>query len=257
MTSDIVTTPANKDKFEQALDNLLGDHVAPEVLMAEFDDILAVKPTVMEMGSDAVLPWLGRVKAALHSWDALEATNLIMIEPRLHSNDSRDNERGYRELIAMIYQARAALRLRITPISVLAGKGMVHDYFDGVRKVIERAATGVLFVDPYLDADFVSRYLAYTPKSVQIRLLTREKLATLLPAIDTFGAQRNEKILVRSTDKIHDRYVFVDGKECYQSGASFKDGGKNAPTTLTPIIDAFTAVQQTYEAIWTGAKVER
>jgi len=62
---------------------------------------------------------------------------------------------------------------------------------------------------------------------------------------------------VRSTEKHHDRYVFVDGKECFQSGASFKEGGAKAPTTLTQITDAFDAVQRTYEAFWAGAKVER
>lgn len=38
--------------------------------------------------------------------------------------------------------------------------------------------------------------------------------------------------------QLGDRYVFVDGKACYQSGASFKDGAKLTPTTLTQITDA-------------------
>jgi hypothetical protein len=252
-----MASPTRKDELlDQAMENLLGKYVAPEVL-AELDDILATKPSSTEIGNHDALAWIGRVKAALHSWDSVQATNMITIEPRLHSGMLRDTERGYREILTLIHQARSELRLRVAPAGVVAGKGMVFDYFDGVRKAIETASSDLLFVDPYLDADFVSRYLAFVPPRVQMRLLTREKLATLLPAVDAFAAQRQEKLQVRSSDKMHDRYVFIDGRECYQSGASFKDGARNAPTTLTPIVDAFPAVKQTYEAMWASAKVER
>lgn len=62
---------------------------------------------------------------------------------------------------------------------------------------------------------------------------------------------------MRSTDLIHERYVFVDGKECHYSGASFKDGARLTGALLSQIADAFPAMQQTYEGLWTGAKVER
>jgi len=42
---------------------------------------------------------------------------------------------------------------------------------------------------------------------------------------------------------------------CYQSGASFKDGAKKAPTTLTQITDAFSAVSATYEQRWSTSVV--
>jgi hypothetical protein len=115
----------------------------------------------------------------------------------------------------------------------------------------------VFWVDPYLDAEFVSRYLSHVAPGVAIRLLAREKLATLLPAVDAFSQQTGVPISVRSAPGFHDRYLFVDRTECYQSGASFKDGGRNAPTTLTQITDAFAAVLQTYEDLWAGGNVER
>lgn len=136
-------------------------------------------------------------------------------------------------------------------------KGLVFDYFDEIRKIVETAKQDLLFVDPYLDAEFVSRYLGHVSVGVTTRLLAREKLATLLPAVDLFAKQSKAAIEVRSAPNFHDRYVFVDRTACYQSGASFKDGAKSAPTTLTQITDAFTAMLQTYEAIWSGAKVER
>jgi hypothetical protein len=64
-------------------------------------------------------------------------------------------------------------------------------------------------------------------------------------------------VTVRSTSGLHDRYMFIDKSSCYQSGASFKDGAKYAPTSLTQITDAFDAVWQTYNKLWDTAKVER
>lgn len=90
-----------------------------------------------------------------------------------------------------------------------------------------------------------------------MRLLTREKLQTLLPAVEAFVKQSGAKVEVHSATNFHDRYIFVDRISCYQSGASFKDGAKKAPTTLTQITDAFKAMSQMYEDLWNRAKVER
>jgi hypothetical protein len=64
-------------------------------------------------------------------------------------------------------------------------------------------------------------------------------------------------VSIRSATGLHDRYVFIGKASCFQSGASFKDGAKQAPTTLTQITDAFNAIWETYEEVWKAAKVER
>jgi len=79
----------------------------------------------------------------------------------------------------------------------------------------------------------------------------------LLPAVELFAQQNQSQINVRSAQAFHDRYVFIDRASCYQSGASFKDGGRNAPTTLTQITDAFAPVLATYEDLWDRATVKR
>ena len=129
------------------------------------------------------------------------------------------------------------------------------DYFDEIRKILETAQRDVLFVDPYLDAEFVPRYLGHIAAGVNIRLLARERIGTLIPAVELYAKQSNAKIEVRSAAGFHDRYLFVDNSACYQSGASFKDGAKKAPTTVTQITDAFLAVLKTYEDLWAGGNV--
>ena len=135
--------------------------------------------------------------------------------------------------------------------------GMVFDYFEGIRRLIELAKTDLFFVDPYLEASFVANYLPLAAPNVSIRLLAREKLRALLPAVGHYSMQFKRPIEVRSSAGFHDRYVFVDRKSCHQSGASFKDGAKNSPTTVTEITDACAAVMDTYERLWSAARVER
>ena len=130
----------------------------------------------------------------------------------------------------------------IGPLSVLIPDGKPFDYFDEIRKITSTARDDLLFVDPYMGADFVSQYLPQIASGVTVRLLTSKQLSALLPAAKKFVAQSGLQVQVRSDSSLHDRYVFVDKKECYQSGASFKDGAEKFPTTLTQITDVFDAV---------------
>ncbi len=68
--------------------------------------------------------------------------------------------------------------------------------------------------------------------------------------------QEQADVELRTTSKIHDRYLFVDRTACYLSGASFKDGAKKAMVTLSQIIDAFDATAKAYETLWNGGKIE-
>ncbi|OBP80657.1 hypothetical protein CK231_00095 [Mesorhizobium loti] len=142
------------------------------------------------------------------------------------------------------------------PTSLAVDAGMVFDYFNGVSKIIETARKDILFIDPYLDASFVERYLSFIDGAVPVRLLGREKQATLIPAAQAFAKQYGRSVEVRSASNFHDRFVFIDQFQCFQSGASFKDGANRTPTTLTEITDAFAEVQKTYEALWGAAKVD-
>lgn len=229
----------------------------PEDLLAQINDLLRTKPsqnTIHEI-SDENMSWLGRARAILNQFDSAIG---ITIGPALKGIQSGNTYRinnGYQELMTEIHRARHDLMMKTTgPLSAVIPSAMVFDYFDEIRKIIELAEHDVLFVDPYLDADFVSRYLPHIPSSARIRLLTSDnKLKTLIPAVEEFIKQNESNIELRSANGFHDRYVFVDDS-CYQSGASFKDGGKNAPTTITQITDAYSAMRDTYEGLWGAAQ---
>src|SRR5437763_1129087 len=95
------------DPLGESLQRMLAEvtPIKPEAVLAEIEDILRVRPTRQELGSADAMAWLGRVKAALHHWDAVQATGMILIEPKLHSIMVRDFETGYREVLALLNQA--------------------------------------------------------------------------------------------------------------------------------------------------------
>jgi hypothetical protein len=193
--------------------------------------------------------WIGRAVATLELWKSGIRETAYDYVHLLHETMAKDTQKGYFGLMSLLNEARAHLRLEtIGPVDIAVGQGAVFNYFDEIRKLIEAAKRDILFVDPYLDADFVSRYLPHVARDVSVRLLAREKLATLLPAAKTFAQQRTD---------VHDRHFIVDGGVCYQSGASFRDGGRTSPTTITQITDAFAAVRNTYEDLWRQAKPEQ
>lgn len=231
-----------------------------EELLGEVEDILRTMPPreTLRHPTDENFAWLGRVSAFVESWDSPKQIALGGAIEQFHNRMAIPAEKGLRKILTLLHQARHSLRMKtVGPVNAAVGQGQVFDYFDEVRKLIEPATQELLFIDPYLDAEFVSRYLPHVSNGVAIRLLARERLNTLLPAVDAFSRQFGAGVQVRSAQGFHDRYVLVDHAACYQSGASFKDGAKKSPTTLTQITDAFQAVQTTYEGIWNQATVER
>ena len=230
-----------------------------EELLAELEDLLRTMPPKETRRHETPdnLSWLGRAAALISGWDP---PSMILARGYLSDFQSAmgmESSRGFRNLVVLINQARADLRMKtVGPTNVAVSSGMVFHYFDEIRKVIEEANSDILFVDPYLDADFVSRYLSHIKTGVQIRLLAREKIQTLIPAAKMFVNQNQVRLEIRSAPNLHDRFVFIDERDCYQSGASFKDGAKKAPTTITQITDAFAAVFQIYQGIWHNANVE-
>jgi len=224
-----------------------------EQLLAEVEDVLRTMPERLDLETPDIFSWIGRASAVIKMWDPLKAVSFALSVDYIQSGMGDGN----RKMQTILHEARHDLRLRtVGPLTVAVGQGAVFDYFDEVRKLIETAKSDLLFVDPYLEAEFVSRYLPHVAPNVRVRLLTRERLSTLLPAVDAFRQQYKLAIEVRSAPGFHDRYVFVDGLSCYQSGASFKDGAKKAPTTLTQIVDAFPAMLGTYEQLWSTATVQ-
>jgi hypothetical protein len=230
----------------------------PEQLLAEIEDLLRTMPNMLEVAArlgddDTVERWTGRFSAVMNRWSP---GHLVAIHQAAGAFYGATRLLGPIYAKRLLYEARTDLQLQLGWTGTVVPQGGVFEYFDELRKLIEMAQSEVFFIDPYLDADFVARYLPQVGKSATIRLLSStKKLASLKPAVEMFAMEFGARVSLRSADEIHDRYIIIDGQACYQSGASFKDGAKNAPVGITQITDAFTAVRATYEGIWQTATV--
>lgn len=230
--------------------------ITNEQLLARINSLLQSKPDQQTYANDKyneeVISWNSDVEATLQHWDKVRAIKLSAAHSNLAMNYG---DEAYRQLLSLLYEARHDLQIKSkTPSSVAIEAGKVFDYFEGLKELIKMASNDLLFVDPYLSDEFISRFMGFVQDGVKVRLLTREKIKILLPAVNAYKTQYNVDIEVRVINNFHDRYLLIDGKECHQSGTSFDAGGKK-PTTITQIIDAFPAVKQTYENMWNKAKV--
>lgn len=235
--------------------------LSKEQHFVEIEEIIKTMPAraTIRHETQENVAWFGRVSTAIEKWNSSKAALVKeYLDLFLSNGHARETGYGFTKLLLLLHQAHNDLRLEtLGPANAAVPHKMVFEYFDAIRKIIELAREDLLFVDPYLDAEFVARYLPNVAAGVTIRLLAREKLATLLPAVDAFAQQTGAAVEIRSASNFHDRYVFMDRVSCYQSGASFKDGPKSAPTTLTQITDAFAPTLKTYEDIWSQAQVKR
>ena len=253
-----------------------------EQLLLEVEDVIRYFPpqsSFTDPEDHEVLVWLGRTYAVLTKWDTAHSeitdSNMIQLNghiqvlekgpgdppgmiastlvPSYYEQNLTKIRNAYRGIQIILHKARYDLMMKTTgPLSIAISERRPFDYFDQIRKIVTEAQVEILFVDPYLDADFVSQYLPQIRSEVQVKLLTSEKKSgSLVPAVKNFILQSELQVEVRiCVSKIHDRYVFVDGQNCYQSGASFKDGARKSPTTLTQITDAFDVVIETYRRMW-------
>jgi hypothetical protein len=227
-----------------------------EDLLGELEDVMRTMPPVQELDFDtpAVLEWLGRAGAVM---GLLGIPVSASFDSAVNSIHNRGLGYGAKlDIQRLLQRARYTLRMKtVGPLSRAVGAGEVFQYFDEVRKLVESASSDLLFVDPYLDAEFVARYLPFVKGGVTVRLLCQKGIPQLLAAVQAFSAEHGTHVQIRSSAGMHDRYVIVDGSAAYHSGASFKDGAKKAPTTLTQVSDVFSAVKAEYEGRWAAGQV--
>jgi hypothetical protein len=224
--------------------------ISPEALLAEAEDLIRTAPDAASMGKIENVDWVGRAGAVVEY--AGKGAQWAVAASQLNSAYAG----GPLNALTLLHQVRHELQLRTGgPLSVAFEHKSVFDYFDELRKVIVGAQLDLLFVDPYMDAEFASRYLPQVRATVPVRLLTsRRHVAALQQAVTLIKQQHGLSVEIRVNDSIHDRHLFVDRALCYQSGASFKDGAKRAPTTLQQITDVFPEVSAAYEAKWANGQ---
>ena len=234
------------------------DQIDQKQLLGEVEDLIRSGPKSSAQAA-ADHQWLGQVSAVLaesmHDTSSVESFIFAM---GLSGTVGRyQQEASYSRINVSLSKARRVLQWSTgASTGVVIERGMRFDYFDRIRKIIEQANSEIFFVDPYMNAEFVSNYMRLIDSKIKTRLLTNSDVTSLVTAIEFLSRQSRVSVEIRSSNQIHDRFIFVDQQDCYQSGASFKDGAKRSPTVVAQITDAFDALFGCYQKIWNSSRKE-
>lgn len=149
-----LTTLFTGDSAEERKKNLM--------LLGEIDSLLRALPSLESFAgySDDSTQWRGKAKAVLRAWDSVQAIELAAAFSSIDSSLTKYKQTGFAKLKALLHQARFDLQMTTGEgINSAYDTGSVFSYFDDARKLFEQAVTDMFVIDPWLDADFVSRYL--------------------------------------------------------------------------------------------------
>ena len=99
-------------------------------------------------------------------------------------------------------------------------KGQIYDAYSLLLDIINKSKQEIIIIDNYADKKLLD-ILTKTKK--QITLYTKNTSEELIKKYQT---QYNNLTIIKK-DNLHDRFIIIDKKILYHSGASFKDLGKN------------------------------
>ena len=98
-------------------------------------------------------------------------------------------------------------------------EGQIYDAYSLMIKIFDKALSSIIIIDNYIDKNILD-ILSKTNK--QVTLITNKYK---IQDYEKYKEQYNNVTLVVN-NSFHDRFIILDKKDLYHSGASFKDLGK-------------------------------
>ncbi|MBQ9730748.1 MAG: virulence RhuM family protein [Bacilli bacterium] len=103
--------------------------------------------------------------------------------------------------------------------------GQFYDAYTLIQSIFEEANKEIIIIDNYVDRTILDR-LVIKKIDVNIIIYTKKDRCKLLDKdIEMFNKQYGS-LVIKYTDKVHDRYIIIDQIKLYHLGASIKDLGK-------------------------------
>jgi len=112
----------------------------------------------------------------------------------------------------------------ISPKQGIIFDGQIFDAHILISKIIKSAKKSVIIIDNYID-ESVLILLSKRRKGISATIYTKSISKRLALDINKFNLQY-EPIIIKILESTHDRFIIIDQKILYHSGASLKDLGK-------------------------------
>lgn len=120
---------------------------------------------------------------------------------------------------------------RLTPATAEVSElffpvGTQHDAYVEIRRILQKVTSSLTIIDPYVDSSLFTVLKTIAGTSIDVELLTYKIPVDFVHEARTFLSQHaNIRLSVKKSKEFHDRFIIVDGKECWHVGASIKDAG--------------------------------
>jgi hypothetical protein len=104
--------------------------------------------------------------------------------------------------------------------------GSHHDAYVEIRGILQRASNTIDIVDPYVDGSTLTLLSTAAKPGIRFRILTSKHPADFALEAEKWRKQNASNVLeIRTTKEFHDRFIVLDGHDCWHIGASIKDAG--------------------------------
>lgn len=168
----------------------------------------------VEMSIKIVRTFIAMRKFIAENGDVL--LKLAQLQNRQINFELETNKR-FDEILKLISKAEL-------PKQALFYDGQYYDAYDYITLLIKKAKTSILLIDPYCDIRALS-FLSNRNEQLSIKICKSSSAKLKEEEIEAFIKQYGE-LKITTNDTIHDRFLIIDGSECYSLGASLNYAGK-------------------------------
>jgi hypothetical protein len=101
--------------------------------------------------------------------------------------------------------------------------GQIYDAYVFINDLLKEAKKEVILIDNYIDNTILTLFSKYP--NINFTIITKNISKQLELDIDKYNSQY-KNVIVKTSNKFHDRFLLIDNKDAYHIGASLKDLGK-------------------------------
>ena len=170
--------------------------------------------TAAKMSVEIAKKFIQMRKFILENGDVLLA--LAKLQNRQIEFENETNKK-FDEILKLISKADL-------PKQAIFCAGQFYDAYEYISSIIRKASSSIVLIDPYCDAKAFT-FLKNKKESVKLTICSSHLSKLEKEEIEKFESQYG-KINIKQLDDNHDRYLIIDGEECYQLGASLNYAGK-------------------------------
>ena len=235
----------------------------PETLYRQLGRLIETAPDLS--GFDPLttehLTWIGRAHALVKASGDLVALAEFNLASKSIQGALRHD--ATKNMMLVLYKVLGSAELEAPP-SVRGSfipVGNSFDAFAAIAKVLQTASSDVLVVDPYMDETVLTDFTSGVPDGVVLRLLADQSSVkpSLAPAaarwVQQHGANRPLGVRLAPAKALHDRAIFIDGRDAWTLTQSLKDFAKRSPAEIVRADDIASLKIAAYEAIWQNASI--